>query len=107
MAEIDPAKPLAALKRRLVFENDGAVLSDIGDGVLCFNHKTKMNIYDEHVFAAIGAALVETPKAFRALVVASDHPRAFSCGANLGYFLGRMKAGDYAGIGAFVTSGQE
>ena len=107
MVEIDPAKPLAALKRRIVFENDGAVLSDIGDGVVCFEHKTKMNIYDENVFAAIGAALVETPKAFRAHVVGNDHPRAFSCGADLGYFLGRMKAGDYAGIEAFLVSGQE
>jgi 3-hydroxyacyl-CoA dehydrogenase len=107
MVDIDPAKPLAALKRRIVFENEGAVLSDIGDGVLCFEHKTKMNIYDENVFAAIGAALVETPKSFRALVVGNDHPRAFSCGADLSYFLGRMKAGDYAGIEAFLVSGQE
>ena len=105
--EINPEKPLAALKRRTVFENDGAVLSDIGDGVLCFEHKTKMNIYDENVFAAIGAALVETPKGFRALVVGNDHPRAFSCGADLGYLLGRMKARDYAGIEAFLISGQE
>ena len=104
---IDPAKPLAALKRGVVFENAGAVLSDIGDGVLCFEHKTKMNIYDESVFAAIGAALAETPRAFRALVVGNDHPRAFSCGADLGFFLGRMKAGDYAGIDAFMISGQE
>jgi 3-hydroxyacyl-CoA dehydrogenase len=104
---IDPAKPLVALKRSVVFENAGAVLSDIGDGVLCFEHKTKMNIYDESVFAAIGAALVETPKAFRALVIGNDHPRAFSCGADLGFFLGRMRAGDYTGIDAFLISGQE
>jgi 3-hydroxyacyl-CoA dehydrogenase len=95
------------MKRAIVFENEGAVLSDIGDGVLCFEHKTKMNIYDESVFAAIGAAIVETPKAFRALVVGNGHPRAFSCGADLGYFLGRMKAGDYAGIDAFLVSGQD
>ena len=30
---IDPAKPLLAMKRAIVFENEGAVLSDIGDGV--------------------------------------------------------------------------
>ncbi len=103
----DPARPLAQLKRGVVFENAGAVLSDIGDGVLCLEHKTKMNIYDERVFDAIGVALVETPKAFRALVIGSDHPRAFSCGADLGYFLGRMKAGDYAALDAFMLSGQE
>ena len=103
----DPATSLMAMKRAVVFENEGATLSDIGDGVLCFEHRTKMNIYDERVFAAIGVALVETQKAFRALVVGSDHPRAFSCGADLGYFLGRMKAGDYSGIEAFLVSGQE
>src|SRR5579863_10268505 len=70
-------KPLAELKRRTVFKNDGAVLSDIGDGVLCFEHKTKMAVYDEHVFAALDVALKETSGAFRALVIGSDHPRAF------------------------------
>lgn len=80
-----PADPvissLAAMKRRIVFENAGAMLFDIGDGVARFKHKTKMNIYDRNVFAAIGVALVETAKSFRALVIANDHPRAFSCGA--------------------------
>jgi 3-hydroxyacyl-CoA dehydrogenase len=100
-------KPLAAMKQRIVFENAGAILSDIGDGVACFEHKTKMNIYDEHVFAAISAALAETAKSFRALVIANDHPRAFSCGADLAFFLGRMKAGDYAALHAFLVDGQE
>ena len=103
----DPGRPLIALKRGIVFENAGAMLCDIGDGVLCFEHKTKMNIYDENVFTAIGVALDVTPKGFRALVFGNDHPRAFSCGADLGYFLGRMKVGDYAGIEAFLISGQE
>jgi 3-hydroxyacyl-CoA dehydrogenase len=100
-------KPLADLKRRTVFENEGAILSDIGDGVLCLEHKTKMAIYDENVFAAISVALEETPKSFRALVIGSDHPRAFSCGADLSFFLGRVKAGDFAGLDAFLLSGQE
>jgi Acyl-CoA dehydrogenase, N-terminal domain/Acyl-CoA dehydrogenase, middle domain len=101
----DVAKPLVALKRGIVFENAGTVLSDIGDGVLCFEHETKMNTYDESAFAAISAAVVETPKAFRALIFGNDHPGAFSCGAELAYCLGRMKAGDYAGIEAFPISG--
>jgi 3-hydroxyacyl-CoA dehydrogenase len=101
------AKPLAALKRGTVFENAGAVLSDIGDGVLCLEHKTKMAIYDENVFAAIGVAIVEAPKAFRALVIGSDHPRAFSCGADLSFFLGRVKVQDFARLDAFLLSGQE
>lgn len=103
----DPARPLAAMKRKLVFENSGAALWDIGDGVLAFEHRTKMNIYDAHVFVAIGIALEETRRGFLALVVGSDHPRAFSCGADLGFFLGRMKAGDYAALDHFLSYGQE
>jgi 3-hydroxyacyl-CoA dehydrogenase len=100
-------KPLADLKRGTVFENEGAVLSDIGDGVLCFEHKTKMAVYDQRVLAAIGVALEETPKAFRALVIGSDHPRAFSCGVDLSYFLGLVNAGDFSGLDAFLRNGQE
>ena len=101
------AKPLASLKQKTVFENDGAILADIGDGVLCLEHKTKMAIYDNNVFAAIGVALEEVPKAFRALVIGSDHARAFSCGADLSFFLGRIKAEDFAGLDAFLRTGQE
>jgi 3-hydroxyacyl-CoA dehydrogenase len=102
-----PARPLAALKHHLVLENAGAALCDIGDGIACLEYKTKMNIYDESVFDAIGAALEEVPKGFRALVIGSDHPRAFSCGADLAFFLGRMKAGDYATLEHFLAYGQE
>ena len=103
----DPARPLAAIERRIVFENSGAALWDIGDGVACFEHKTKMNIYNEFVFDAIGVALEEVPRGFRAMAIGSDHPRAFSCGADLGFFLGRMKAGDYAALEHFMSYGGE
>jgi 3-hydroxyacyl-CoA dehydrogenase len=99
--------PLGSLKRGAVFENNDAILSDIGDGVLCFEHKTKMAIYDGNVFAAIDVALQETPRAFRALVIGGDHPRAFSCGADLSYLLKLVKAGDFAGLDAFLVSVQE
>jgi 3-hydroxyacyl-CoA dehydrogenase len=41
------------------------------------------------------------------MVIGSDHPRAFSCGADLGLFLGRMKAGDYAALEHFMSYGGE
>ncbi len=98
---------VAATRRRVVFENAGAVLSDIGDGVACLEHRTKMNIFDNKVFEAVGAALTEVPKHFRALVIANDHARCFSAGADLGLFLGRVKAGDWAAIDAFLAIGQD
>jgi 3-hydroxyacyl-CoA dehydrogenase len=100
------APPLARMRQRTVFENPSAALLDIGDGVACLEHRTKMNIFDDGVFDAIGAALTEVPKNFRALVIGSDHPRAFSCGADLGLFLSRVKAGDWSALEAFVTVGQ-
>ncbi len=102
-----PKLPLARASKGVVFQNAGAALHDIGDGVACLEHRTKMNIFDDHVFEAIGAALTEVPKHFRALVIGSDHPRAFSCGADLGLFLSRVKAGDWAALDAFMLTGQQ
>ena len=101
------AGSVASLRRSVVFENAGAVLSDIGDGVACLEHRTKMNIFDDAVFDAIGVALAEVPKYFRALVIGSDHARAFSAGADLALFLRRVKAGDWAALEAFLAIGQQ
>jgi len=101
------AGSVAALRRRVVFENNGAVLSDIGDGVACLEHRTKMDVFDDAVFAAIGVALAEVPKHFRALVIGNDHPRAFSAGADLALFLRRAKAGDWPALEAFLAIGQD
>ena len=106
-ARAPAAGSVAALRQRVVFENAGAVLSDLGDGVACLEHRTKMNIFDDKVFEAIGVALAEVPKQFRALVIGNDHARAFSAGADLGLFLGRVKAGDWQGIEAYLTIGQQ
>ncbi len=102
-----PAGSLAALRRGVVYENAGAALLDIGDGVACLEHRTKMNVFTPDVFATIGTALTEVPKHFRALVIGSDHPRAFSAGADLSVLLARIKAGDWAAIEAFLAVGQE
>ena len=99
--------PLARSSRRVVFENASAALHDIGDGVACLEHRTKMNIFDSGVFETIGAALTEVPKNFQALVIGSDHPRAFSAGADLGLFLARVKAGDFAALEGFLAAGQQ
>ena len=102
-----PALPLAAARRGVVLENASAALIDIGDGVACLEHRTKMNVFDDKVFDVLGAALAEIPRNFRAMVIGSDHPRAFSAGADLSWFLVRAKAGDWAGLEAFLIAGQE
>jgi 3-hydroxyacyl-CoA dehydrogenase len=102
-----PSGSLAALQRGVVFETAGAALLDIGDGVACLEHRTKMNVFSPEVFDVLGVALAEVPKHFRALVIGSDHPRAFSAGADLSVLLARIRSADWAAIEAFLAIGQE
>ncbi len=102
-----PSTPLVRLSRSIVFDNPSAALHDIGDGVACLEHRTKMNIFDNQVFDAIGVALADVPKHFRALVIGSDHARAFSAGADLGWYLAQVKNSDWAALEAFQIAGQE
>ena len=102
-----PALPLAGLRRSMVFENASAALHDIGNGVACLEHRSKMNVFDDKVFDVLGRALAEVPKDFQALVIGSDHPRAFSAGADLSWFLARANAADWERLEAFLTIGQE
>jgi 3-hydroxyacyl-CoA dehydrogenase len=98
---------LAGMRGAMVGETAGAALWDIGDGVACLEGRTKMNVLDPTVFDAIHLALREIPAGFRALVIGGDHPRAFSAGADLAWFLGRVQAGDWAALEDFLIAGQE
>lgn len=90
---------VAALRSRLA-GNDAASLWDMGDGVACFAMTTKMNSFAAPVFDALEEALDRLGGAQRALVLGNDDPRAFSVGADLGYFLSLIDAGDFAAIEA-------
>jgi 3-hydroxyacyl-CoA dehydrogenase len=76
---------LAALKedkKRIVKENFGASLVDIGDGVLCVEVHTKMNTVDGDVIEMLKAGVAEAEKSFEALVISNDGEH-FGAGANL------------------------
>lgn len=66
--------------------NDMATLHDLGDGVVCFRAHTKMNTFDPGVFDLLEETLENAGKTFGAMVLANDDPRAFSAGADLGFF---------------------
>lgn len=91
-----------------VAKNSGASLWDIGDGVLCFEHTTKMNTFDEQVFDMLNKAikLIGDGKGdWKALVVYNEASH-FSAGANLGLALFMMNIAMYPQVEEFIAGGQ-
>ncbi|KAA0575851.1 3-hydroxyacyl-CoA dehydrogenase [Azospirillum sp. B21] len=86
--------------------NGSASVWDLGDGVACLEFHTKMNAIDQGILAMVAEAAERVPAEFRALVLYNDNPRAFSAGADLGYFVGRLEAEDFAALERFVEQGQ-
>jgi 3-hydroxyacyl-CoA dehydrogenase len=75
---------LADIKRArgVVKKNAGASLVDLGEGVLCLEFHSKLNILGEDSGQMVRAALEETSRGFGALVIANQGEH-FSAGANL------------------------
>ncbi len=71
---------------RVIRENFGASLIDIGDGVACLEFHTKMNAIDDDIIQMMMEAVDEVEARFEGLVVA-NHAENFSVGANLGLIL--------------------
>ncbi|MBI5482785.1 MAG: 3-hydroxyacyl-CoA dehydrogenase/enoyl-CoA hydratase family protein [Deltaproteobacteria bacterium] len=76
---------IAALRegKRVVFENPGATMFDIGDGVGLLQFHTKMNAVDTDIIAGIHQAVDRAERDFHGLVVGNEDPTVFSAGANL------------------------
>ncbi len=71
---------------KIVRENRGASLIDMGDGVLGVEFHTKMNSLDDDIAGMLNAAVEEARTNWRAIVVGNDAPD-FSVGANLAQVL--------------------
>ncbi|HEX8995527.1 MAG TPA: 3-hydroxyacyl-CoA dehydrogenase/enoyl-CoA hydratase family protein [Ktedonobacterales bacterium] len=71
---------------RVVKENRGASLIDLGDDVLGIEFHTKMNALDDDIASMLAEGVEEAQANWRALVVANDAPD-FSVGANLAQVL--------------------
>ncbi|MDO5535496.1 MAG: 3-hydroxyacyl-CoA dehydrogenase/enoyl-CoA hydratase family protein [Propionibacteriaceae bacterium] len=88
-------------------ESESAAIVDLGDGVACLALRTKMNTCDAGVIEMVERALALGESGqFRALVIGSDHPRAFSAGANLATFTHFIEADDPEGLRALIRRGQ-
>lgn len=91
-----------------VAKNSGAALWDIGDGVLCFEHTTKMNTFDEQVFEMLGKAIAligDGSGKYKALVIYNEASH-FSAGANLGIAQFMINIGLWPQVEQFIAAGQ-
>jgi len=77
---------LASLAKhgRVLDDNGLSRLIDLGDGVACFEFRSKMNTLGDGVLKGLESALNKVEKlGFNGLVIGNDDPRAFSVGADL------------------------
>jgi 3-hydroxyacyl-CoA dehydrogenase len=89
-----------------IFGNEAASIHDLGDGVACFEIHTKMNSLRPEVLDVLEFAVDRGRRAFEALVVGNDDPRAFSVGGNFSVMLDMLERGDFAAFEAFTRRGQ-
>jgi 3-hydroxyacyl-CoA dehydrogenase len=67
---------------KMVGENAGATLRDMGDGVACLEFHTKLNALDDDVMNMLNEAMDRVEKDFAGLVIGNEAEN-FSAGANL------------------------
>jgi 3-hydroxyacyl-CoA dehydrogenase len=96
---IEPRPGIFTLRDRkrthgVVFENAGASLIDLGDGVLCVEFHSKMNALGEDNIAILQAGLEETNRNFQAMIIANEG-ETFSAGANLMLVLLAAQEGEW------------
>lgn len=91
-----------------VISNKSASVWDIGDGVLCFEHTSKMNTFDEQIFEALIKArkLIEKSEEYKALVIYNEASH-FSAGANLGLAIFMINIAMWPQVEDFIRTGQK
>ena len=90
-----------------LMKNGSASVWDIGDGVLCFEHTSKMNTFDEKIFEMLVKAqkTIEGSDEYKALVIYNEASH-FSAGANLGLAMFMINIAMYPQVEEFVATGQ-
>jgi 3-hydroxyacyl-CoA dehydrogenase len=86
--------PELKAKKKIIKENAGASLVDIGDGVVCLEFHTKMNAIDGDLTQMIYDSCDIVEKDFEGLVVA-NHATNFSVGANVFNLLVAVQQGQW------------
>ncbi|TXD52081.1 MULTISPECIES: 3-hydroxyacyl-CoA dehydrogenase/enoyl-CoA hydratase family protein [unclassified Polaribacter] len=70
-------------KTNEVWKNSGAVIEDLGDGILNLEFQSKMNTIGGDVLAAVNKAIDLAEKNYQGLIIGNQAPN-FSVGANIG-----------------------
>ena len=73
-------------EKKPVFKNEGATLHDIGDGILCLEFHTKMNVIGAEIITAVNNSIAIAEKNYRGLVIGNEAAN-FSAGANIAMML--------------------
>jgi 3-hydroxyacyl-CoA dehydrogenase len=73
---------VALKQQKVVAENMGATLRDMGDGIACLEFHTKMNSLDEDIFTMLNESLNRLESDFDGLVIGNEAEH-FSAGVNL------------------------
>lgn len=92
-----------------VMKNGSASVWDIGDGVLCFEHTSKMNTFDDKTFEMLNkviGTIGDGSGDYKALVVYNEASH-FSAGANLGLALFMINIAMYPQVEEFIGVGQQ
>ncbi len=99
---------LSELKKakKVIRENPGASLYDIGDGVALVEFHTKMNALDNDIFAIVNEALDRAENEFDGVVIGNEGEH-FSAGANIGLILMGAKSQQWDMLEQVVKSFQD
>lgn len=92
-----------------VMKNGSASVWDVGDGVLCFEHTSKMNTFDDKTFEMLNkviGTIGDGSGDYKALVVYNEASH-FSAGANLGLALFMINIAMYPQVEEFIGVGQK
>ena len=93
---------------RVLEDNGLSRLVDLGDGVACFEFRSKMNSLGAGVLEGLEKALVKVEKlGFNGLVIGNEDARAFSVGADLSLVSFAVAAGAWDDIEASIKTFQQ
>lgn len=93
---------------RVLDDNGLSRLVDLGDGVACFEFRSKMNSLGDGVLKGLDSALAKIEKlGFNGLVIGNEDPRTFSVGADLSMVSFAIAAGAWDDIAASCKSFQD
>lgn len=91
---------------RIVFQNSGVVVHDLGDGILNCAFRSKMNSIGGDVLAGLNTALDLSEKSYQGLVVGNQGAN-FSVGANIGMIFMMAVEQEYDELNAAIKYFQD